>query len=149
MICPLCGHENTKVNDTRSSQDGLSIRRRRECVKCGYRFSTLEETEILDMTVIKRDGRRENYNKDKLIRGLERALEKRQYQPDAFHSLVQQIERDIQKLKKSEVTTEQIGQIVMNNLKQFDQVAYIRFASVYRAFTDASSFVNELEKLNN
>lgn len=149
MNCPLCSHDNTKVNDSRSSQDGLSIRRRRECVKCGYRFSTLEETEILDMTIIKRDGRRENYDKDKLTRGLERALEKRQYQREAFHSLVQQIERDIQKLKKSEVTTEQIGQIVMDNLKQFDQVAYIRFASVYRAFTDASSFVKELKHLDN
>lgn len=149
MNCPLCNHDNTKVNDSRSSQDGLSIRRRRECVKCGYRFSTLEEIEILDMTIIKRDGRRENYDKDKLIRGLERALEKRQYQREAFHSLVQQIERDIQKLKKSEVTTEQIGQIVMDNLKQFDQVAYIRFASVYRAFTDTSSFVKELKNLTN
>ncbi len=148
MNCPLCSHDNTKVNDSRSSQDGLSIRRRRECVKCGYRFSTLEETEILDMTIIKRDGRRENYDKDKLTRGLERALEKRQYQREAFHSLVQQIERDIQKLKKSEVTTEQIGQIVMDNLKKFDQVAYIRFASVYRAFTDASSFAKELKHLD-
>ncbi len=147
MNCPLCGNDNTKVNDSRSTQDGLSIRRRRECIKCGYRFSTLEETEILDLTIIKRDGRRENYDKDKLTRGLERALEKRQHHREQFHSLVQQIERDIQKLKKSEVTTEQIGQIVMENLKKFDQVAYIRFASVYRAFSDTSSFVKELQHL--
>jgi len=147
MNCPLCSHDNTKVNDTRPSQDGLSIRRRRECNDCGYRFSTLEETEILDLTVIKRDGRRENYDKDKLTRGLERSLEKRPYQRDDFHSLVQRIERDIQKLKKNEVSTEQIGQIVMTNLKQFDQVAYIRFASVYRAFADANSFIRELQDL--
>lgn len=148
MNCPLCNHDNTKVNDSRASQDGLSIRRRRECVECGHRFSTLEETEILDLMVLKRDGRRESYDKDKLTRGLERALEKRDYSRESFHSLVQQIERDIQKLKKDEVTTEQIGQLVMDNLKNFDQVAYIRFASVYRAFNDVDSFSKELQRLH-
>ena len=148
MHCPLCNHDNTKVNDSRASQDGLSIRRRRECVQCEHRFSTLEEAEILDLTLLKRDGRRESYDKDKLTRGLERALEKRDYTREDFHSLVQRIERDIQKLKKDEVTTEQIGQLVMDNLKSFDQVAYIRFASVYRAFDDASSFAKELQRLN-
>jgi transcriptional repressor NrdR len=148
MNCPLCNYDNTKVNDSRASQDGLSIRRRRECVKCGHRFSTLEETEILDLMVLKRDGRRESYDKDKLMRGLERALEKRNHSRESFHSLVQQIERDIQILKKDEVTTEQIGQLVMDNLKNFDQVAYIRFASVYRAFNDVDSFYKELQRLN-
>jgi transcriptional repressor NrdR len=148
MNCPLCNNDNTKVNDSRVTQDGLSIRRRRECVQCEHRFSTLEEAEILDLTLLKRDGRRESYDKDKLTRGLERALEKREYSREDFHSLVQRIERDIQKLKKDEVTTEQIGQIVMDNLKNFDQVAYIRFASVYRAFSDVNSFAKELQRLN-
>lgn len=148
MHCPLCNCDDTKVNDSRASQDGLSVRRRRECSKCSYRFSTLEEMEILDLAVVKRDSRRESYNKDKLIHGLEKALEKRSYEQESFHNLVQRIERDIQKLKKSEISSEEIGQIVMKNLKKFDQVAFIRFASVYQSFEDVSSFQKEVSKLS-
>lgn len=148
MHCPLCNCDDTKVNDSRASQDGLSVRRRRECSKCSYRFSTLEEMEILDLTVVKRDGRRESYSKDKLIHGLEKALEKRNYKQEFFHNLVQRIERNIQKLKKSEISSEEIGQLVMKDLKKFDQVAFIRFASVYQSFEDVSSFQKEVSKLS-
>lgn len=148
MYCPLCNSDNTKVNDSRSAADGVSVRRRRECVKCGYRFSTIEEVEILDLAVIKRDGRKEPYSKMKLVHGLERSLEKRDYDKEAFNCLVNQIERDIQKLKSSEVSTEEIGKIVMHHLRDFDQVAYIRFASVYRAFQDVQSFEKEVSNLN-
>ncbi len=147
MFCPLCQHQNTKVVDSRVSQGGLSVRRRRECLNCGHRFSTLEEMEILDLVVEKRDGRRESYQKEKLIRGLERALEKRNFSREDFHSLVQKIERDIQRTKKQSISSEEIGKIVMDHLRNFDQVAYIRFASVYRSFEDVESFQQELNQL--
>jgi transcriptional repressor NrdR len=127
--------------------DGLSIRRRRECTKCGFRFSTVEQGEILDLTVIKRDGRREPYSKDKLARGLERSLEKIPYTAEQFTSLLQKIERDIQRKRKTELKSSDIGEIVMRRLKSFDQVAYIRFASVYRSFQDVQSFSKELRVL--
>jgi len=110
--------------------DGSSIRRRRECLKCGFRFSTYEEIEILDLTVIKRDGSKEVYDKDKLVRGLKKALEKRPITEEKFKQLVNSVERDIQALRKNEITSNQIGQIVMKYLRKVDQVAYIRFASV-------------------
>lgn len=147
MRCPVCNFEDTKVVDSRITQDGLSIRRRRECIDCEYRFSTVEETEILDLAVIKRDGRREPYSRDKMERGLRRSLEKRPFDAEAFHSLAGSIERDIQKLKKSEVTSAEIGEVVMEHLKTFDTIAYIRFASIYRSFADVQTFQQELEKL--
>ncbi|MBT4516463.1 MAG: transcriptional repressor NrdR [Candidatus Komeilibacteria bacterium] len=147
MNCPVCNHKDTKVVDSRLSGEGFSIRRRRSCQKCDFRFSTIEEMEILDLTVIKRDGHRENYNKDKLIRGLRTSLEKRQYLEEDFHKLVNQTERDIQKKSKNEVTSKQLGEIVMKRLKSFDQVAYIRYASVYRSFKDAKTFQKELNQL--
>lgn len=116
-------------------------------MNCGHRFSTLEEMEILDLVVEKRDGRRESYQKEKLIRGLERALEKRNFSREDFHSLVQKIERDIQRTKKQSISSEEIGKIVMDHLRNFDQVAYIRFASVYRSFEDVESFQQELNQL--
>lgn len=148
MHCPLCNSTDTKVNDSRVAQDGLAVKRRRECLHCGHRFSTVEEIEILDMVVVKRNGRHESYSKEKLTRGLEKALEKRNYDHESFHNLIQKIERDIQKLKKAEVLSEEIGQIVMNNLKKFDQVAFIRFASVYQSFEDIGSFQEEVKKLS-
>ncbi len=147
MFCPLCQKDSTRVVDSRVTQGGLSVRRRRECSECGHRFSTIEEMEILDLVVIKRDGRREAYQKEKLIRGLERALEKRNFNREDFHSLVQKIERDIQKRRKQSITSKEIGQIVINYLRSFDQVAYIRFASVYRSFDDVASFQKELNEL--
>lgn len=147
MRCPVCYYHDSKVIDSRVASDGLSIRRRRECLKCGFRFSTYEEVEILDLVVVKRDARKESYSREKIVKGLKRALEKRPITDDNFKKLINLIERDLQILRKSEVTADQIGQIVMKNLKRFDQVAYIRFASVYESFKDAHTFRRELNKL--
>lgn len=148
MYCPYCNHYDSKVLDSRVVADGLTIRRRRECIKCGFRFSTIEESEILDLTVVKRDGGHEPYDKEKLEMGLKHSLQKRPYTAEQFKSLVQKIERDIQRKKKSELTSQEIGEVVMKRLKSFDQVAYIRFASVYRSFQDVSSFTKELQVLS-
>ena len=129
------------------SSDGASVRRRRECEKCDFRFSTIEEVELLGLTVVKRDGNRENYSREKLIRGLEKALEKRSYTDTSFQKLVHKIQRDIQKKKRGQLTSAELGDIVMKHLKTFDKVAYIRFASVYHSFEDVASFASELEKL--
>jgi len=135
------------VLDSRVINEGFSIRRRRECSECNFRFSTYEELEILDLAVIKRDGGRQSYQREKLIKGLKRALEKRPITDENFKKLVSAIERDIQKLKKNELTTNQIGQIVMKHLKKLDKVAYIRFASVYQSFESAQDFSEEVDKL--
>jgi transcriptional repressor NrdR len=149
MKCPICYYIDTKVVDSRAATDGLSIRRRRECLKCGFRFSTYEEVEILDLTVVKRDGRKESYDREKLVKGLKRSLEKRPITDDKFKKLVHSIERDLQKIRKSEITSNQVGSIIMKQLKKVDQVAYIRFASVYESFKDAQEFRKELNKLIN
>ncbi len=148
MKCPICYHDDTKVIDSRVASDGLSIRRRRECLKCSFRYSTLEEMEILDLSIIKRDGQKESYNKEKLIKGLQRALEKRPVTVDEFKRLVHGIERDLQKMNKNEVNSNQIGKISMKHLKELDTVAYIRFASVYESFEDIEDFKEELNKFN-
>ncbi|MFA5317981.1 MAG: transcriptional regulator NrdR [Patescibacteria group bacterium] len=147
MKCPACNFNDTKVVDSRVATDGFSIRRRRECLKCNFRFSTYEEMEILNLTIVKRDGRRENYSRDKLISGLKKALEKRPITEDNFKKLVNRIERDLQLLRKSEITSQQLGQAVMKELRKTDQVAYIRYASVYESFKDAQTFQKELNKL--
>ena len=147
MKCPICYYLDTKVVDSRAATDGLSIRRRRECLKCGFRFSTYEEIEILDLMIVKRDGGKESYNRDKLTKGLNKALEKRPITEDKFKKLVHSIERDLQRLRKNEITSSQVGQIIMKYLKKVDQVAYIRFASVYESFKDAHEFRRELNKL--
>lgn len=149
MHCPVCNNKDTKVTDSRLTSDKLAVRRRRECLKCGFRFSTMEELELLDLMVIKRDGQKESYSREKLEKGLKRALEKRPITDDNFKKLVHNIERDIQKKKKREITSLEIGEIIMKRLKRFDKVAYIRFASVYRAFGDAKTFQKELSKLLN
>lgn len=147
MKCPVCLKPDTKVTDSRLTGEGFAIRRRRECEKCGFRFSTYEETELLNLSVMKRDGRREPYSRDKLESGLKKALEKRPVTADAFKKLVSQIERDLQHREQLEVTTRAIGEVVMKRLKRFDTVAYIRFASVYRAFQDVATFQRELAGL--
>ena len=147
MHCPVCNYYDTKVLDSRVTSDGLSIRRRRECGKCGFRFSTQEECEVLDLTIIKRDGRHEPYSKEKMSLGLKHSLEKRPYTAEQFRGLVQKIERDIQRRRKDEVTSGEVGEIVMKHLKKFDQVAFIRFASVYRQFEDVTGFSRELSSL--
>lgn len=147
MYCPVCNNKDSKVVDSRISADGVSVRRRRECEKCAFRFSTLEEVELLDITVVKRDGRREGYSRDKLIDGLRHSMHKRSFTDEKFEKLVRNIERDIQKKKRSQLTSEEIGEIIMRHLKRFDKVAYIRFASVYRLFEDVKTFEAELGKL--
>jgi transcriptional repressor NrdR len=147
MKCPICYFDDTKVVDSRVATDGLSIRRRRECLKCNFRFSTYEEVELLDLAIVKRDGRRESYSREKLISGLKKSFEKRPITEDNFKKLVHSVERELQRLKKSEITSRQIGAIVMKQLKKVDQVAYIRYASVYESFKDAQEFRKELNKL--
>ncbi|MFA5076335.1 MAG: transcriptional regulator NrdR [Patescibacteria group bacterium] len=148
MKCPACYHDETKVVDSRVGADEISIRRRRECLKCGFRFSTHEEVEILDLTVVKRNGHKESYAREKLEAGLKKALEKRPITKDNFYKLINNIERDIQVTAKSnEITSSEIGEIVMRRLKKVDKVSYIRFASVYQSFKDAQTFERELRKL--
>lgn len=147
MFCPTCRSKQTRVVDSRLAQDGMTVRRRRECEKCNYRFSTVEEMELLDIVVVKRDGRRESYSRDKLRRGILQSLAKRPYTQEKFDRLIHSIERDIQKKKKREVTSEDLGGIVMKHLGKFDKIAYIRFASIYRAFEDVSKFKSEIKYL--
>jgi transcriptional repressor NrdR len=147
MRCPACYHIDTKVVDSRVASDGITIRRRRECLKCSFRFSTREEVEILDLMIVKRDGHKEAYIREKLESGLKRAFEKRSITDDDFKRLINNIERDIQVKAKNEIKSSQIGEIIMKRLKRVDQVAYIRFASVYQSFKDAADFRLELNKL--
>ncbi len=147
MRCPTCQNEDTKVLDSRPVSDGLAIRRRRECIKCGARFSTHEEMEILDLSVVKRDGRAQPYMREKIESGIRKAFEKRPLSRDDFHSLISGIEQDIQKTGKEQIPAKEIGNIVMRRIKGKDQVAYIRFASVYRQFADVEEFVKEAKKL--
>ena len=147
MKCPVCHFEDTKVVDSRISGDGLLIRRRRECLKCEFRFSTHEEMEILDLVIIKKDGRRENYSREKLSSGLKKALEKRETDEEKFKKLIYCIERDLQVINKNEIDSSDLGDIAMKNLKKLDKIAYIRYASVYQSFDDLERFSEELEKL--
>lgn len=147
MKCPICYYQDTKVVDSRVAQDGLSIRRRRECLKCSFRFSTYEEIELLDLAIVKRDGRRESYSREKIIGGLKKSCEKRPITEDNFKQLIHSIERDLQRIRKSEITSRQVGQVVMKNLKKLDMIAYIRYASVYESFKDAQEFRKELNKI--
>lgn len=147
MRCPNCSHEDTKVLDSRPVNGGMAIRRRRECNGCEFRFSTHEEMEILDLAVLKRDGRSQPYMREKIESGLRKAFEKRPLTRDDYQEIISRIEQDIQKLNKDAVTTKEIGAIVMKHIKLKDQVAYIRFASVYRQFADVEEFVREARKL--
>ena len=147
MKCPACNFAETKVIDSLLSSEGVAIRRRRECLKCEFRFSTYEEVQILDLTIVKRDGSREPYAREKLVVGLKKSFEKRPITKDDLARLVQIIEKDIQVLRKPEVSSRAIGAIVMKRLRQIDEVAYIRFASVYQGFKDAEMFHRAIEQL--
>lgn len=147
MYCPVCSHPDTKVIDSRLTTDRAAIRRRRQCIKCLFRFSTTEQTEILDLSVVKRDGRNEPYSREKVIQGLRKALEKRSYTEESFNNLIARIERDIHKSRKSELTSMQIGELIMKKLETYDQVAYIRYASVYRDFKDVATFQKEVRNI--
>ncbi len=150
MRCPICNFKSTRVIDSRLTADGGAVRRRRECEKekCAFRFSTTEEVELLDIIVVKRNGRREQYNREKIIQGIKRALQKRPCTEADLFSLIHNIERDIQKNRGSEITSAALGDLVAKRLKAFDKVAYIRFASVYKQFDDLETFARELKKIS-
>lgn len=148
MRCPNCENPDTKVLDSRPVEEGGAIRRRRECDKCSFRFSTYEQIEILDLTVVKRDGETQPYSREKLERGIQRAFEKREHTDQTFRKIISGVEQDIQKkAKESRINSSEIGEIVMKRTKRIDKVAYIRFASVYRQFADVEEFKEMLEKL--
>jgi transcriptional repressor NrdR len=147
MKCPACQHTSSKVVDSRSSNDGNSIRRRRECLECGFRYSTYEQIELLNLYVIKKNGERESYQQEKLKRGINRALEKRPVNEKQIKKIITDIEQEIQSTGQTEISVNKIGEIVMKVLSEVDEVAYIRFASVYRSFKDIDSFKQELNKL--
>lgn len=145
MICPFCNHTETKVVDSRDTNDGKITRRRRECLKCESRFSTYEEVELLRLAVIKRDGSRVDYDKNKIEFGIRKALEKRPVSNEKIAKLMGDIEYDIQSSEKPEITTKEIGKIVLKKLRETDEVAYVRFASVYKSFGSVESFKKELD----
>jgi len=148
MRCPNCQNEDTKVLDSRPIDEGTAIRRRRECEKCEFRFSTYEEIEILDLTVVKKDGSKQMFSKEKLERAIKLPLDKRPHTDDSLRKLLSSIEIEIQrKAKDGEIKSSEIGEIVMKKLKKVDKVAYIRFAAVYRQFEDVDEFKQELKKL--
>ena len=147
MKCPFCGYEESKVIDSRPTDEGQRIRRRRECLQCTKRFTTYEIIESLPIIVIKKDKSRETFNRDKLLNGLLRACEKRPVSIDTLDNLIDEIEITIQNSLDREVSSEVIGKLVMEKLKDIDEVAYVRFASVYRQFKDINTFMNELNKL--
>lgn len=144
MKCPSCTYDETKVVDSRLSGDGSSIRRRRECLKCQARFTTYEYVEQVPLMVIKREGRRQPFDRKKIIAGLVKACEKRPISVDKLEEVTSQIERSIQKKFDREVETKVIGELIMEKLSELDEVAYVRFASVYRQFKDVNQFMNEL-----
>ena len=160
MICPFCGHGNSKVIDSRDTNDGKAIRRRRECEKCQARFSTYEEMEIMRLTVIKRDGGRQEYDRAKIETGIRKALEKRPIGEDRIGKTIGDIEYEIQSREPArnashsdaggagEITSKEIGKIILKKLQGLDDVAYLRFASVYKSFKSADSFKKEMEKLS-
>lgn len=147
MKCPYCSYEESKVIDSRPTDEGERIRRRRECLKCQKRFTTYEIIESLPIIVIKKDKSREVFNRDKLVSGMLRACEKRPVSINDIEKAIDEIEAMLQNSLDREVTSERIGELVMDKLKMLDEVAYVRFASVYRQFKDISTFMDELNKL--
>ncbi len=145
MKCPTCNYKETKVIDSRLNSEGTSIRRRRECLKCEKRFTTYEYVEDVPLMVIKRDGRRQSFDRRKIISGLIKACEKRPVSIDQMEELTNALERTIQKEYDREVNSKDIGEMIMEKLAQIDEVAYVRFASVYRQFRDVNQFMNELK----
>ncbi len=147
MRCPYCKHEDTKVLETRETES--NTRRRRECLKCNKRFTTYEQVEIMNIFVIKKDGSREAFDKEKILNGMQRACEKRPVTRDDLVKIADEIETKLLNHKKNEVKSTHIGEMIMRRLKKIDTIAYLRFASVYRDFTDISSFTEELQQLLN
>lgn len=149
MKCPFCGHDEDKVIDSRPAEDGAAIRRRRECIGCGARFTTYEKIETLPLLVIKKDGTREPFNRDKLLNGLLKACEKRPVSNEQLMEVLTFVEAQVQNAFNREISSQDIGELVMKKLKEIDEVAYVRFASVYRQFKDVNSFLEELNEMLN
>lgn len=146
MKCPFCGDPESKVVDSRRSDDMQSIRRRRECLRCQRRFTTYEMVESLPIIVVKRDGSRQNFDRNKILNSMLRAFDKRQIDLNDLERLTSQIEQEIQNSLEREITTDRLGEMVMERIKPIDEVAYIRFASVYRRFQDVNGFVREVSR---
>ncbi|MEA4955951.1 MAG: transcriptional regulator NrdR [Pseudoflavonifractor sp.] len=147
MKCPYCGYLDSKVVDSRPAEDGTSIRRRRECLECHKRFTTFEIMESLPMMVVKKDGSRQSFDRSKVLGGMLRACEKRPVSFSTLEKMAEEIEQTLQNEMDREVPSAKIGEMVMDRLKDVDEVAYVRFASVYRQFKDISTFMSELNKL--
>lgn len=147
MRCPFCGHVEDKVVDSREAKDGDAIRRRRECLECGRRFTSYERIDEIPYLVVKKDGRRETFERNKVLSGLRRAVEKRPISAAQLEALVDDVEREVQDSLDRELSTNEIGKIIMSRLKALDKVAYVRFASVYLEFEDVSAFMTELKDL--
>ncbi|QHS22978.1 transcriptional regulator NrdR [Virgibacillus sp. MSP4-1] len=147
MRCPTCHYKNTKVLDSRPIEEGGAIRRRRECEKCHYRFTTFERIEEIPLIVVKKEGTREEFSREKLLRGLIKACEKRPVALERIENVVTEVENELRNQGDSEIQSEDIGRMVMDRLKEIDEVAYVRFASVYRQFKDLNVFMQELEDL--
>ncbi len=147
MKCPYCTQIETQVLDSRDSEDLSSIRRRRECLGCGKRFTTYERIDIVDMSIIKKDGRREQFDRNKLMMGIKKAFEKRPVSMETIEETVEEIEKELRKRESIEIPSKVVGALVMRRLRVIDKVAYIRFASVYREFEDIESFEREIRSL--
>ncbi len=147
MKCPFCGHAENKVIDSRISKDGKAVRRRRECLGCTKRFTTYEYVEDVLPMVVKKDGRREQFDRQKILNGLKKACEKRPISMEAIDKLVENVEQACQEMQSEEISSTVIGEKIMSELKNFDGVAYVRFASVYRQFRDVGEFMSELKDL--
>lgn len=147
MKCPYCGEDNTKVIDSRPAEENSAIRRRRQCENCGKRFTTYEKLETMPLMVVKKDGTREVYDRGKIEAGILRSCHKRPVSPQQIDSLINEVESKVFNMEEKEVATSVIGEMVMNSLKELDEVAYVRFASVYREFKDVNTFIEEIRKL--
>ncbi|MCR4772297.1 MAG: transcriptional regulator NrdR [Oscillospiraceae bacterium] len=147
MRCPFCSYTESKVIDSRPAEEGASIRRRRECLSCGKRFTTYEIIERLPLLVVKKDGSRQSFDRTKVINGLVKACEKRPVSAEQIEKIADEIEQELQSMLEREVPSERVGEMVMKHLKDLDEVAYVRFASVYRSFKDINTFLEELNKL--
>jgi transcriptional repressor NrdR len=147
MKCPFCGELDNKVIDSRLSKDGDAIRRRRECLVCSRRFTTYEQIEEIPIMIIKKDGRREMFNRDKVRAGVQRACEKRNISMNLIEDFLDNLERDLRELEEKEIPSRVVGEKVMGRLHELDDVAYVRFASVYREFKDVNDFMSELKNL--
>jgi transcriptional repressor NrdR len=147
MRCPFCGHDDTQVKDSRPTEDGATIRRRRQCLECGARFTTFERIQLRELTVVKKSGGRAPFDRDKMARSIEIAVRKRPVDPDRVERMVSGIQRRLESMGETEIPSTVIGEMVMEALRNLDQVAYVRFASVYRNFREAKDFEQFIEQI--